>query len=181
MSDNSPFTTGQVAEYCHVSQATIVNWIKNGKLSGYTTPGGHYRIPRSDLLSFLKAHGMPIDAALKSSTRPRVLVLSTNPGIKDLMERLGENNGFEVSLVASDYTTSAEAVRSTPDAVVIDTRASLDPWGLCRWLNETAAKATVLVIGCGDDKGIERAAGVDIYLPSEALSSLEEKLEVLLL
>jgi DNA-binding response OmpR family regulator len=124
---------------------------------------------------------MPIDAALKPSTRPRVLVLSTNPSIKGLVETLGTRNGFEISLVASDYATSAEAVRSTPDAVIIDTQASLDPWGLCRWLNETAADATVLVIGHDGDKGIEQADGVDVYLPAKALPSLEEELEVLLL
>jgi excisionase family DNA binding protein len=181
MSNNPPFTTGQVAEYCHVSQATIVNWIKEGKLNGYTTPGGHYRIPRADLLSFLRTHGMPIDATLKASSRPKVLVLSANPTIQDLVGTLGEKNGFEISLVASDYAASAEAVQSSPDAVIVDTKTSSDPLGLCRWLSEAAADASVLVIGHDDDNRIERAAGVDAYLPSGALSSLESELEVLLL
>jgi len=180
MSDNHPFTTGQVAEYCHVSQATIVNWIKDGKLSGYTTPGGHYRIPRSDLLSFLETHGMPIDAALKSPPHRRILVLSTNPSIEDLVQALGEKKGFEVSLVASDYATSAEAVRSTPGAVIIDMKASSDPLGLCQWLSETAADATVVVLGYEDSQSIGQAAGVDVYVPLDGLSGLESELEVLL-
>lgn len=179
MSNKPPFTTGQVAKYCHVSQATIVNWIKDGKLSGYTTPGGHYRIPRTDLLSFLKTHGMPIDAELRSSARPRALVLSTSPGIREMVQSLGERNGFEVSVVASDYATSAEAVRLAPDVVVIDAAAASDPLGLCRWLGETATDATVVVIG--HDEGVEQTAAVDLHLPPEPLSSLEQELEVLLL
>ena len=60
-----PLTTGEAAKYCHVSQATIVNWIKLGKLSAYSTPGGHYRILLTDFLLFLERHGMPVDPRLK--------------------------------------------------------------------------------------------------------------------
>jgi excisionase family DNA binding protein len=40
MLEMETLTTGQAAGYCHVSQATIVNWIKKGKLKAYATPGG---------------------------------------------------------------------------------------------------------------------------------------------
>ena len=65
MSETDPLTTGQAARYCHVSQATIINWIKKGKLRAYATPGGHYRILLPDFLSFLETYRMPVDSALR--------------------------------------------------------------------------------------------------------------------
>lgn len=66
MTENRSLTTGQAARYCHVSQATILNWIKKGKLEAYATPGGHYRILLPDFISFLEAYRMPVDSALKT-------------------------------------------------------------------------------------------------------------------
>ena len=180
MSSERPFTTGQAAEYCHVSQATIVNWIKHRKLSGYTTPGGHYRIPRSNLVSFLKDHEMPIDSALRPSSPPRLLVLSGNPKIRELVQTLAEDEGFDVLLVSNDYATSAEAVRSQPAAVIIDVSASSDPLGLRQWLSETMENTILLLVDESDRTTTVPAALPDLHLLPDALPRLEAKLEVLL-
>jgi two-component system OmpR family response regulator len=74
MPNHGPLTTGKAAEYCHVSQATIVNWIKDGRLKAYTTPGGHRRILQSDLVSFLEAQNMPVEPALRQVSGPRLLL-----------------------------------------------------------------------------------------------------------
>ncbi len=68
MSEIKILTTGQAARHCHVSQATIVNWIKKGKLKAYATPGGHHRILLPDFLSFLEIYGMPVDSTLTTSS-----------------------------------------------------------------------------------------------------------------
>ena len=69
MTEIHPLTTGQVARYCHVSRATILNWVRKRKLKAYATPGGHFRVLAADLLAFLEAHGMPVDAELRQSSR----------------------------------------------------------------------------------------------------------------
>ena len=56
-----PLTTGEVAHICQVSQATVLNWIRDRGLNAYTTPGGHYRVRPSDLQSFAARYHMPID------------------------------------------------------------------------------------------------------------------------
>ena len=61
---NEIFTTGDVMRYCHVSRSTVLKWIKSGQLDAYSHPGGQYRLTKSDLLKFLRAHGMPIDKEL---------------------------------------------------------------------------------------------------------------------
>ena len=67
MKKTKPLTTGQAAEYCHVSQATIINWIKKGSLKAYTTPGGHHRILLPDFLAFLEEYSIPVDPILEES------------------------------------------------------------------------------------------------------------------
>jgi len=54
-------TTGDVARACQVSQATVLNWIRDRGLNAYMTPGGHFRIQAADLNSFAARYHMPVD------------------------------------------------------------------------------------------------------------------------
>jgi excisionase family DNA binding protein len=56
-----PLTTGEIARICQVSQATVLNWIRDRGLKAYATPGGHYRVIPSDLQAFATRYRMPID------------------------------------------------------------------------------------------------------------------------
>jgi len=47
-----------VANLCGVVNQTAINWIRNGYLKAFTTPGGQYRIYAEDLISFLDSRGM---------------------------------------------------------------------------------------------------------------------------
>ncbi len=183
MSRNNPLTTGRVARHCHVSQATIVNWIKNGKLKAYTTPGGHHRILLSDFLSFLETYKMPVDPTLATSSRPRVLIVGENPHATRLVQTLQRNSLFDVILASSNYDASARVVRMRPDAVVLDmTDSALDCLALCRWLCASEKDGiSVLAVGDPEDEADARAAGTDAYLPSATVvDRLEEELEILL-
>ena len=55
------FTTGQVAKICKVAPRTVSKWFDSGRLKGYRIPGSQdRRIPREQLIRFLKEHGMPL-------------------------------------------------------------------------------------------------------------------------
>lgn len=56
-----PLTTGDIARACQVSQATVINWIRDRGLNAYTTPGGHFRVRVTDLETFAAQYRMPID------------------------------------------------------------------------------------------------------------------------
>lgn len=49
-------TTTEAATMCHVTRFTIANWEKNGKLKTNKTAGGHRRILRKNLVSFIKTN-----------------------------------------------------------------------------------------------------------------------------
>ena len=62
-----PLTTGEIAQYCHVTDRAVLKWVDEGKLKAYRTPGNHSRISVSDFLQFLKAYNMPIPADFKEA------------------------------------------------------------------------------------------------------------------
>ena len=56
------FTTGEAAEICKVSQQTIIRCFDSGRLQGFRVPGSKFRrIPRAELLRFMKANDIPTD------------------------------------------------------------------------------------------------------------------------
>jgi len=180
MSTNGPLTTGQAAEYCHVSQATIVNWIRDRQLPAYTTPGGHRRIPRSELVSFLQTHGMPVDPALRCTNGRTLLLVGDSPRIEKLAQILAKRNGFEISVVRSDYEAGAEVTRSEPDTVIIDMESSSDPLGLCRWVGDSAKGVRLVVIGDEDQEKTALAAGADAYVSGKSPAGLRKRIAALL-
>ena len=184
MPETNPLTTGQAARYCHVSQATIINWIKRGKLNAYATPGGHYRILLPDFLSFLETYEMPVDSTLRQSSRPRVLVVSDDLNAENLIQVLQKNGRFDIARAGDEYEASAQVARLGPDAVVLDTTsATLDCLALCRWLRASPEGETIsmLAVGSTEDGEAARAAGADVYVPAAAITDkLEEALTTML-
>ena len=48
------FSALEVADICGVVNQTAINWIRNGFLKAFMTPGGQYRVYLEDLLAFLR-------------------------------------------------------------------------------------------------------------------------------
>ncbi|GAB6391129.1 MAG: histidine kinase [Treponematales bacterium] len=52
------FSALEVSNICGVVNQTVINWIRQGYLKAFTTPGGQYRMYSHDLLAFLESRGM---------------------------------------------------------------------------------------------------------------------------
>jgi len=52
-------STGQAARMCAVTPATVLNWIRTGRLEGIRTPGGHFRIKPEKLKPLLGQQSSP--------------------------------------------------------------------------------------------------------------------------
>lgn len=54
-------STGQIAKLCRVAPRTVSKWVDSGKLVGYRIPlSQDRRVPRANLIRFLKEHGIPL-------------------------------------------------------------------------------------------------------------------------
>ena len=85
----------EVANICGVVNQTAINWIKNGSLKAFTTPGGQYRIYAEHLVDFLKERGMKVPAEVMESLNDgfvnemKILIIDTNRyAIKQLRDEL---------------------------------------------------------------------------------------------
>lgn len=54
------FTTNDIAKICSVTRQTVINWIKMGRLKAVVTPGGHRRVMREELVSFMERNGLDL-------------------------------------------------------------------------------------------------------------------------
>ena len=115
-------TTGEVAKICHVAPRTVSKWFDNGQLRGYRIPGSRdRRIPLSQLVSFMQAHGMPLDGL--DAGRLRVLIMD-----RDIPERIVEAidnlERYDLQTASNGFEAGVAAQRFSPHVIVIDAIAS---------------------------------------------------------
>ena len=114
------FTTGEAAEICKVSQQTIIRCFDSGRLNGFRVPGSRFRrIPRIELLRFMKANDIPTDAL--ESTRKRVLVVDDDEQIIELfLDVLSRDDRFEVKSARTGYDAGMLTEQFRPHLLLLD-------------------------------------------------------------
>ncbi len=114
------FTTGEAAEICKVSQQTIIRCFDAGRLQGFRVPGSRFRrIPRIELLRFMKANDIPTESL--ESSKKRVLVVDDDEQIVELfLDVLGRDDRFEVQTAATGYDAGVLTEQFRPHLVLLD-------------------------------------------------------------
>lgn len=114
------FTTGEAAEICKVSQQTIIRCFDAGRLQGFRVPGSRFRrIPRIELLRFMKANDIPTESL--ESAKKRVLVVDDDEQIVELfLDILGRDDRFEVQTAATGYDAGVLTEQFRPHLVLLD-------------------------------------------------------------
>ena len=115
------YTTYQISRFCRVDIATVTNWIDEGKLKAYKTPGGHRRIQKKDFLQFLQRYTMPVPAEIKTD-RLRVLVVDDEKYVVEIIVRALKKSGynFEIESAFDGFEAGIKAANLLPDMVILD-------------------------------------------------------------
>lgn len=115
------FTTGEAAEVCKVSQQTIIRCFDSGRLGGFRVPGSKFRrIPRADLIKFMRENDIPTDV-LDAKTTKRVLVVDDDPQILEVfVDLLGKDPRFEVKTCATGYEAGMLTEAFRPHVIILD-------------------------------------------------------------
>ena len=118
--DKDVLTTGEVAKICNVAPRTVSKWFDSGSLKGYRIPGSRdRRIPVSELVRFMRAHGIPLEGA--NSGRTRVLIVDKEREVVDVLEKvLGEQTNYEVRSCTSAFQAGMECEKFKPHVVLLD-------------------------------------------------------------
>lgn len=117
------FTTGESAEICNISQQTIIRCFDSGKLDGFRIPGSRFRrIPRDNLIKFMKENGIPLDnLELKPTGRIKILIVDDDDEIVELMvDVLTRDGRFEIRTASSGYDAGLLTQQFRPDVMILD-------------------------------------------------------------
>ena len=142
-------TTGDVARLCHVAPRTVSKWFDTGKLAGYRIPGSRdRRIPTSQLLAFMRAHGMPVRQIEGGLTR--VLVVQSDALAADAVAKPLKGR-YEVRQAGNVFQAGMRAGEFTPHVILVDVLGEgIDAGEILRNVKANPALAATQVIAlCG--------------------------------
>ena len=118
--DKEVLTTGEVAKICNVAPRTVSKWFDTGALKGYRIPGSKdRRIPVSQLIRFMKEHGIPFDGVTGGKTR--ILIVDDEPEVVDALQKvLSEQANYEVRTARNGFEAGLECERFKPHVMLLD-------------------------------------------------------------
>src|SRR5215470_10607734 len=118
--DKDVLTTGEVAKICNVAPRTVSKWFDSGALKGYRIPGSKdRRIPVSQLMRFMKEHGIPFDGIASGKTR--ILIVDDEQDIVDVLHKaLSEQANYEVRTATNGFQAGLECDRFKPHVMLLD-------------------------------------------------------------
>lgn len=113
-------TTGEVAKLCNVAPRTVSKWFDSGQLKGYRIPGSKdRRIPVTELVKFMRVHGIPMDTL--NDGRTRVLIVDEDQEVVDVLKRvLTEQTNYELEAATSGFQAGMACERFKPHVLLID-------------------------------------------------------------
>lgn len=143
------FTTGQVAKICKVAPRTVSKWFDSGRLRGYRIPGSQdRRIPRENLIRFLKEHGMPL-GELEEEGWHKILVIGADKMFTDKIKNLlPEDDDYKYEVANSGFEAGIQAESFHPDTIIIDlAMGRSEGLQIVQNLRRNPAYAETLIVG----------------------------------
>ncbi|MFH1350163.1 MAG: response regulator [Pseudomonadota bacterium] len=115
-------TVFQASRYCNVSPKTIINWIEAGHINAYKTVGGHRRIKKVDLESFMRKQGIPIPEEEPISERKRILIVDDDPIIVEtIVQSLEEDeHDYEIVSASDGFEAGIQVNHFRPHLLILD-------------------------------------------------------------
>ena len=144
--EKSVLTTHEVAKYLNVYTNTVIHWMNTGKLNGYRTPGGHRRILREELLTFI--HNNHMEDTLRVNSRKKILIVEDDPDDMDLYLSILEKDNYEIKKSYTGYS-SGVAIDFKPDLIILDIMLpDFDGYKICDFLRKSpeTSETKILVI-----------------------------------
>ena len=119
------FSALEVANICGVVNQTAINWIKNGHLKAFTTPGGQYRIYAENLLGFLTDRGMRVPPEVEevaNHEKNRLLIVEDDENLSNMLRALIAQRLPEIEIIqAMDGFEAGKTLASqAPSTVLLD-------------------------------------------------------------
>jgi len=116
----------EVANICGVVNQTAINWIRNGYLKAFNTPGGQYRVYYEDLILFIKERGMKIPPELQDSVEDAhwnsIIVIDDDAVLNEAISSFFGKNLPNLTVYKSldGFDAGTQLVKHKPGFVILD-------------------------------------------------------------
>lgn len=172
------FSALEVANLCGVVNQTAINWIRNGHLKAFTTPGGQYRVYAEDLRGFLEGRGMRIPAELSGKSLFDVdwngmVIIDDDRELNDLLKRFFEKRlpSFAISQAFDGFEAGRILAEKRPGFVILDVDLpGVNGHSLCKRIKTDPSFGKPYVVAItGLDRPEEKSSmledGADAFFP----------------
>jgi len=152
----SLLTPSEAAELLHVAPTTIRHWAQNGRLPFITTPGGHRRFTRENILSLMSSSEENVNHKFS------ILIIEDDKDFADMLVQLLESFFPEVNVtVAYDGFEAGDLLHAfKPDLVILDLMMSgINGFSICHRIKNTPSTESINVIamtGALTEENVER-------------------------
>ena len=176
------FSALEVANLCGVVNQTAINWIRNGYLKAFTTPGGQYRIYAEDLIAFLDSRGMRIPVGIEERFKDdvdwgAVLVVDDDAELNDMLKRCFERKlaSIVVHQAFDGFDAGRLLAEKRPGFVVLDLDLpGIDRHTLCRRIKSESGFGRPFIIAMA---GLDRPEEFQAILSDGADASFAKPLD----
>ncbi len=171
------FSALEVANICGVVNQTAINWIKNGHLKAFTTPGGQYRVYAEDLHGFLSARGMRIPdelEAIASAGSKYLLIVEDEENLNNMLLELFSRTmeGYEILQALDGFEAGKLISERKPAVIILDmSLPGIDGHELIKRIKRDASLGKPRIVamsGLSEEISVKNtiiAEGADIFLP----------------
>jgi excisionase family DNA binding protein len=179
------YSTFEVAKILNVFSNTVIHWMNTGKLKGYKTPGGHRRIPKNELLRFIRENNL-VKYIESPEKKKKILIVEDD---EDAMELYINILGEEKYTFKKAYSGFSAGVANSfkPDLVILDIMLpDLAGQQICEFIRKDSeiSKTKIIAVSALSDEEIIKKMyelGVDDYITKPySVSELRSKVEKLL-
>lgn len=165
------YTTHEVSKFCNVYPTTVIKWIEEGMLPAFTTPGGHRRVKRGDLMDLMKKNNMPTPEELLKGGTWRILIIDDDARIIKMIKAILEaEDDMEVATAKDGFHAGIMVAEWIPDLILLDIlMPQIDGFEVARRIKRNEYTKDIPIIAVTvlrDDKEVKKmyANGFTDYL-----------------
>jgi len=140
-------TTSKASNICGVARGTLTKWVDQGLVKAFITPGGHRKIIKDSLISFMKKQG--VNPQKRGLQKKCILVVDDNPDDIRLLEAafLAASDRYEVHSAGSGFQAIYKIGAIKPDIVILDlVMPDMDGFKVCEKIKSDPDTSNIRVI-----------------------------------
>jgi len=155
----------EVANICGVVNQTAINWIRNGYLTAFNTPGGQYRVYLDDLIDFMKERNMRIpddllNAAGRKALSASFLIVDDDKGLNTVLAKFLQREFKDTAVYQAfdGFEAGTLLANKKPSFIILDlSLPGVDGFKLCKKIRESAdyGNPFIFVVTALNEDGLE--------------------------